>query len=113
MGIAKKDTKVWHLNYGYLLRFCVTDVKGTREKPPPGEMDGLITQYMRWALVDKAKESRKKKEKKLRSRYFPSFFLVPLLLLSFFFYFFLCEIMHALNLSWVYKKSSCWWGFGC
>jgi len=26
-------------------------VKGTREKPPPGEMDGLITQYMRWALV--------------------------------------------------------------
>jgi len=51
MGIAKKDTKVWHQNYGYLLRFCVTDVKGTREKPPPREMDGLITQYMRWVLV--------------------------------------------------------------
>jgi len=51
MGIAKKDTKVWHQNYGYLLRFCVTDVKGTRENPPAREMDELITQYMRWVLV--------------------------------------------------------------
>ncbi|RDX57605.1 hypothetical protein CR513_63141 [Mucuna pruriens] len=69
MGIAKKDTKVWHLNYGYLLRFCVTDVKGTKENPPPGEMDG-------WTY---------------HTRH---------------------ELDHALNLSWVYKKSSCWWGFG-
>jgi len=50
MGIAK-DTKVWRQNYGYLLRFCVTNVKRTREKAPPREMDGLITQYMRWVLV--------------------------------------------------------------
>jgi len=45
------NCKEGHQNYGYLLRFCVTDVKGTREKPPPREMDGLITQYMRWVLV--------------------------------------------------------------
>lgn len=88
MGIAKKDTKVWHLNYGYLLRFCVTDVKGTREKPPPGEMDGLITQYMRWALVDKAKESRKKKRKKIKVKIFSKLFSCPPFITFLFFLFF-------------------------